>query len=58
MQVSHEAGKVIWYSHLFRHVPQFVLIHTINVFNIVNEAEVDALLEFPAFSMIQRMLTI
>ena len=49
MQVSHEAGKVIWYSHLFRHVPQFVLIHTINVFNIVNEAEVDALLEFPCF---------
>ena len=49
MQVSQEAGKVVWYSHLFQNFPQFVLIHTANGFSIVNEAEVDVFLEFPCF---------
>ena len=35
------AGKVVWYSHLFKNFPQFVMIYTIKGFNIVNEAEVD-----------------
>jgi len=39
---------VVWYSHLFN-VPQFVVIHTVKGFSIVNEAEVDVFLEFSCF---------
>ena len=41
IQVSQETGKMIWYSLLFKSFPQFVMIHTINSFSIVNETEVD-----------------
>ena len=41
MQVSREAGKVVWYSHLFNNFPQFGVIHTVKGFIIVNEAEVN-----------------
>ena len=44
IQVSQEAGKVIWYSHLFKKFPQFVVFHTVKGFSIANEAE-DAFLE-------------
>jgi len=47
--VSQEAGKVVWYSHLFQNFPQFVVIHTIKGFSVVNKAEVDVFLEFPCF---------
>ena len=40
-QVSLEAGKVVWYSHLFKNFPQFVVIHTVKGFSVVIEAEVD-----------------
>ena len=46
IQVSQEASKVVWYSHLFKNFPQFVVIHTVKEFNIVNEAKVDIFLEF------------
>ena len=49
IQVSQEAGKVVWYSHLFQHFPQFVVIHTVRGFSVVNEAEVDVFLEFSCF---------
>ena len=49
MQISQEAGKVAWYSHLFKNVPQFVVIHTVKGFHIVNEAKVDFFLEFSCF---------
>ena len=49
IQVSQEAGKVVWYSHLFQNFPQFIVIHTVKGFNIVSEADVDAFLEFPCF---------
>ena len=49
IQVSQEAGYVIWYSHLFQNFPQFVVIHTVKGFGIVNKAEVDVLVEFPCF---------
>ena len=39
------AGKVVWYSHLFKNFPQFVVIHTVKGFSIVNEAEVGVFLE-------------
>ena len=41
IQVSQEAGGVAWYSHLLKNFPQFVVIHTVKGFSIVNEAEVD-----------------
>ena len=49
IQVSQEAGKVVWYSHLFQNFPQFVMIHTVKGFSLVNEAEVDVFLEFTCF---------
>ena len=49
---------MVWYSHLLKNFPQFVVIHTIRDFSIVNEAEVDVFMESLAFSMIQRMLAI
>ena len=49
MQVSQEAGKVVWYSHLLKNFPQCVVIHTVKAFSIVSEAEVDVLLGFSCF---------
>ena len=49
IQVSQEAGKVLWYSHVFKNFPQFSVIHTVKGFNIVNGAEVDVFLECPYF---------
>ena len=59
IQISQEAGKVVWYTHLFKNFPQFVLIHTVNGFDIVNKAQVGVCLELSCFFfMIQRMLGI
>ena len=41
MQVSQEAGQVVWYSHLFQNFPQFIVIHIVKDFGIVNKAEID-----------------
>ena len=49
IQISQEAGKVLWYSHFLKNFPQFVVIHTVKGFSIVNEAEIDAFLEFSCF---------
>ena len=49
MLVSQETGKMVWYSHLFKSFPQFVMIHTVKGFSIVSETEVDVFLEFPCF---------
>ena len=49
IQISQEAGKVVWYSHRFKNFPQFVVIHTVKGFRLVNKAEVDVLLEFSCF---------
>ena len=45
IQVSQEAGKVAWCSHLFQNFPQFIVIHIVKVFGIVNIAEIDVFLE-------------
>ena len=58
IQISQEAGQVVWYSHLFQNFPQFVVIHTVKGFGIVNKAEVDIFWNSLAFAMIQRMLAI
>ena len=49
IQISQEAGKVVWYSHLFKNFPQFVVIHTVKGFGIVNKAEVDVFLGLSCF---------
>ena len=56
IQISQEAGKVVWYSHLFKNYPQFIVIYTVKAFSVVNETEV--FLEILAFSVIQQMLAI
>ena len=40
---------MVLYSHLFKNVPQFVVIHTVKGFSIVNEADVDVFLELSCF---------
>ena len=40
---------MFWYSNLFKNFSQFIVIHTVNGFNVVNEAEVDVFLEFSYF---------
>ena len=49
IQISQEAGQVVWYSHLFKNFPQFDVIHTVKGFGIVNKAEVDVFLELSCF---------
>ena len=49
MQIAQKAGKVAWYSHLFKNFPQFVVIRTVKGFSAVNESEVDAFLELSCF---------
>ena len=46
---TQEADKIVWYSHLFKNFPQFVVIHTVKGFSIVNEADIDVFLEFSCF---------
>ena len=45
IQISQEADQVVWYSLLFQNLPQFIVIHTVKGFGIVNKAEIDAFLE-------------
>ena len=49
IQISQEAGQVVWYTHLFKNFPQFVVTHTVKGCGIVNEAEIDVFLEFSCF---------
>ena len=49
IQVSQMAGKVVWYFHLFKNFPQFVVIHTVKGFGVANKAEVDIFLELSWF---------
>ena len=49
IQISPEAGQVVWYSHLFQNFPQFIVIHTVKDFGKVKKAEVDVFLELSCF---------
>ena len=49
IQVSQEAGQVVWYAHLLQKFPQFIVIHTGKGFGIVNKAEIDVFLELLLF---------
>ena len=49
IHISQEAGQVVWYSHLLKNFPQFVVIHTVKGFGIVKKTEVDVSLELFCF---------
>ena len=49
IQISQEADQVVWYSHFFQNFPQFVMIHTVEDFGVVNKAEADVVLELSLF---------
>ena len=49
IQISQEAGQVVWYAHIFKNFLQFVMICTVKGFSVVNEAEVDVFLEILCF---------
>ena len=49
IQISQEARQVVWYSHLFKNFSQFIVIHTVKGFGIVNKAEIDDFLELSCF---------
>ena len=49
LQVSQQAGQVVWYSHLFKNFPQFIVIHTVEGFGVVNKADIDVFLELSCF---------
>ena len=49
IQVSQEAGEVVWYSYLFQNFPQLIVTHTVKGFGIVNKAEIDVFLELSCF---------
>ena len=49
IQISQEAGQVVWYSHLFQNFPQFIVIHIVKGFGLVNRAEIDVFMELSCF---------
>ena len=49
IQVSQKTGKMVWYSHLIKNFPQFVVVHTVKGFSGINKAEVDVFLELSCF---------
>ena len=49
IQISQEAGQMVWYSHLLKNFPHFLVIHTVKGFSIVNKAEIDVFLELSCF---------
>ena len=49
IQISQKKGQVVCYSHFFKNFPQFVLIHTVKGFDVVNKAETDVFLELSCF---------
>ena len=49
IQICQEASQVVWYFHLFKNFPEFVVVHTVKAFGIVNKAEIDVFLELSCF---------
>ena len=49
IHISQDAGQVVWYSRLFQNFPQFIVIHTVKGFGIVNKAKIDVFLELSCF---------
>ena len=49
IQIFQEADQVVWYSHLLKNFPQFIVIHTVKGFGVPSKAEVDVFLELFCF---------
>ena len=49
IEISQEVDQVVWYSHIVKNFPQFVVIHTVKGFGIVNKREIDVFLELSWF---------
>ena len=49
IQISQEAGQVVWYSHIFQNFPEFIVIYTVKGFGAVNKGEADVFLELSCF---------
>ena len=49
IQIFQEAGQLVWYSHLLKNFPQFVVIHIVKGFGVVKKTEVDIFLEILLF---------
>ena len=49
IQVSQEAGQVVWYPYLFQNFPQFIMIHTVEDFGVVNKTEIVVFQELSCF---------
>src|SRR5574341_1409996 len=49
IQISQEAGQVVWYSCLLKNFPQFIVIHTVKGFGIGNKVEIDVFLELSCY---------
>src|SRR5574337_890556 len=49
IQISQEADQVVWFCHLLKNFPLFIVIHTVKAFGIVNKAEIDVFLELSCF---------
>ena len=49
IQISQDAGQVVWYSHFLKNFPQFVGFYTVNSFGVIDKAEIDVFLEFSCF---------
>ena len=49
IQISQEAGQVVWYSHFLKNFPQFVVIYTVKGFGVANKAEIDVFMERSCF---------
>ena len=58
IQISQEAGQVVWYSHLFKNFPEFIEIHTVKGFSVVSGADIYFSGTLLLFLIIQRMLAI
>ena len=58
VQISQKAGQVVWYSQLFQNFPQFIVIHIVKGFGVVNKAEVDVFLELSCFLDDQQISTV
>ena len=49
VQIPQAAGNVVWYPHIFKNFPQFVVIYSVKGFGVINKAEVDVFLELSCF---------
>ena len=58
IQVSQEAGQVVWYSHLSKNLPQFVVIHIVKGFDTVNKTEVDVFLKLSCLTGLKKIFSI